>query len=366
MNQRAYSLLVALSFLPIFLLAQPLAVTMIPMNDASAWEISDSTAQFSIIKGKPALQMKQGTALLQGIELRDGVVEADIMPGSGPVYAGICFRAKDGEMLELIYLRFHQSGQVDAIQYTPRYNGQDSWQLYPASGFQAMASFKPGEWNHLQVKFEGSRAWVGVNGNPKVMLYVPELLRAPRKGKIGFWAMGEAAFSNLSYYKLPDVVLMAAQESKQEYKSITSWQLSPAYNADSLDWRAYPAAIAKWQTVNAKATGLVNIAPYRQKRIVGRGEKNSLDVVYAKTTITAEKEEVRALQFDYSDQIQIFINGQPLFSGDNSFQSKGPSHRGQVNAGNNVLSVPLKKGSNELLIAVADRDHGWGYIFQWQ
>lgn len=367
MNRLQHYLLATAFCIPIVVAAQPGVTTLIPFSSVSSWQVSDSLHQFGSYKNKQALMMKQGTALLDGIELRDGIIEVDIAPVANRAFAGVCFRAKDSEALELIYLRFHKSGQFDAIQYTPRYNGLDSWQLYHSSDYQGAATYKPGEWNRLQIKFEGSRAWVGINGGAKVALYIPELLRAPRKGKIGLWALGEVWFSNFSYSSLPGVVLMQEQEdAEQRAKSIINWELSPVYNADSTDWKKYPTGDIKWQAIKAKDHGLVNISAYRRKRIFDQADKNSFDVVFARTTILAEKDEVRTVQFDYSDQTQIFLNGQPLFRGDNSFRSKGPLYRGEVNAGNNVLFLPLKKGKNELLIAVAERTSGWGYVFRWE
>jgi len=367
MNRLTRYLLGAALFLPFLASAQPVATTIVSFSYPYPWQVSDSLHEYGIYKTKQALRMKQGTALLDGIELRDGVIEVDIAPVADRAFAGVCFRAKDSEELELIYLRFHKSGQFDAIQYTPRYNGLDSWQLYHSSDYQGASTFKPGEWNRLQIKFEGSRAWVGVNGGVKVALYVRELLQAPQKGKIGLWALGEVWFSNFSYSKLPDVALMREMETKnQRAKSITDWELSPAYNADSLNWKTYPEGNMTWQAIKAKSDGLVNVSMYRRKRIFDQFEKNSLDVVFARTTIKAEKDEMRAVRFDYSDYAQVFLNGKPLFRGDNSFRSKGPLYRGEVNADNNVLFLPLKKGDNELLIAVAERANGWGYVFRWE
>ncbi len=367
MNRRQHIFLIAVLGIPVFLTAQPVATSVVPLNVQSNWQVTDSGRQFGTYKSKEALKMDHGTALLEGIELRDGIVEVDIAPMADRAFAGICFRAKDSEALELIYLRFHKSGQFDAIQYTPRFNGLDSWQLYHSSDYQGAATYKPGEWNRLKIKFEGSRAWVSINGGIKVALYVPELLRAPRKGKIGLWALGEVWFSNFSYSSLPSVVLMReAEELEQRARSITNWELSPAYSADSLNWQSYPSGDIKWQKISSNNEGLVNVSMYRRKRIFDQGEKNSLDVVFARTNISAENDEIRAVSFDYSDQIQVFLNGKTLFRGDNTFRSKGQLYRGEVKTGGNVLFLPLKKGNNELLIAVAERANGWGYVFQWE
>jgi hypothetical protein len=59
----------------------------------------------------------------------------------------------------------------------------------------------------------------------------------------------------------------------------------------------------------------------------------------------------------------VFLNGKQLYSGDNSFGvSKQPGARGYVKDGEFSVDLPLKKGSNELLLAISEKAFDWGFI----
>lgn len=44
----------------------------------------------------------------------------------------------------------------------------------------------------------------------------------------------------------------------------------------------------------------------------------------------------------------------------NAFRAKGALFRGDFEPSTQTLSLPLKRGSNTLMIAVAERANGWG------
>jgi len=68
-----------------------------------------------------------------------------------PCYPGIAFRVKDPGDLELAYVVPHASGQWDAIQYDPVFNGSNTWQVYHGPPYQAAATVPTGEWLTLRV-----------------------------------------------------------------------------------------------------------------------------------------------------------------------------------------------------------------------
>ena len=51
------------------------------------------------------------------------------------------WRALDGENYESFFVRPHQVGNPDSIQYTPVSNGISSWQLDHGEGFWASVPF---------------------------------------------------------------------------------------------------------------------------------------------------------------------------------------------------------------------------------
>ncbi len=331
------------------------------------WTITDSDHKIGNYAGRESLFL-DGEALVKNVELQDGIIEVDIAPNFRPSFAGICFRAQSAEDFDLVYLRTHKSKIADAVQYTPHLNGLAAWQLYYANNeYQSRAEFKEADWNRLKIVVKGNQAEIYLNDSTRPTLVVKELRREAQKGMIGLWALNGNHFANFRYTPM-EAVPVASINRPPAKEFLATWSLSKIYDATKVKTESYPdkamQAGMNWETVSSESSGLVNISRFRKKAISNMGEGNSLDVVYAKVTLEAASDQTRKLNFDFSDRITIFLNGKPIFSGDNTFLSKGSMFRGEVRAENQTLYVDLKRGSNELLIAVTERANGWGYIFK--
>jgi hypothetical protein len=64
----------------------------------------------------------------------------------------------------------------------------------------------------------------------------------------------------------------------------------------------------------------------------------------------------------YTDEVSVFLNGQILYRGHSAQKFRDPDFPGIVNLGNDAVYLPLKKGRNELVLAVSDIGGGWGFI----
>ncbi len=64
----------------------------------------------------------------------------------------------------------------------------------------------------------------------------------------------------------------------------------------------------------------------------------------------------------YSDDVSVFLNGQILFRGRSAQNFRDPGFLGIVSADNDAVFLPLKKGANELLLAVSELGGGWGFV----
>ena len=85
-------------------------------------------------------------------------------------------------------------------------------------------------------------------------------------------------------------------------------------------------------------------------------------VVYARTTINSDRDEVRKLAIGYSDEVSVFLNGRILFRGRSPQYFRDPAFLGIMNVEDDAVYLPLKKGSNELVLAVSELGGGWGFI----
>src|SRR5262249_55751262 len=84
-------------------------------------------------------------------------------------------------------------------------------------------------------------------------------------------------------------------------------------------------------------------------------------VVYARTTIESDREQVRKLLLGYSDDACVFLNGRILYRGRSPQYFRDPPFLGLVNPENDTVWLPLKKGANELVLAVSELGGGWGF-----
>ena len=87
-----------------------------------------------------------------------------------------------------------------------------------------------------------------------------------------------------------------------------------------------------------------------------------MKLVYARTRIDSDRDQVKKLYIGYSDDVSVFLNGKILFRGRSAQNFRDPGFLGIVNPENDAVYLPLKKGSNELLLAVSELGGGWGFI----
>jgi len=220
------------------------------------------------------------------------------------------------------------------------------------------------------VEVAGRRARVFVGDSAAPVLVVPDLKRGPGTGAIGVLE-GTAGsgvpglyFSNFRYTSAADVAATPAARATADVAppaapgAIRRWELSPAAAADRAPVESLPAAArgprADWVVTEAEPNGLLNIARYRAK-VAPRS------VVFARTVLRAERDEVRRLVFGYSDDVTVFLNGRPLFAARNGFRARYPSSAGLVTP-DDALFLPLRRGDNELVFAVAEEFGGWGLL----
>ncbi|MDH5744191.1 MAG: hypothetical protein OEZ52_11640, partial [Candidatus Aminicenantes bacterium] len=100
--------------------------------DSERWQLGPASRVEEFL-GRKALTLT-GTAFLKDVEFENGVVEVDLAFKEGRVFPTIIFRCQDEANYEEFYVRPHKSGQPDALQYTPSFNGLSAWQLYYGDG----------------------------------------------------------------------------------------------------------------------------------------------------------------------------------------------------------------------------------------
>lgn len=324
-------------------------------------DVSRANAEVVQHMDREALLIRSGTVLLESVEFQDGTIEVDIAPSSSFAFAGLIFRAESADNLEEVYFRLHKSGLPDAVQYTPRYNAISAWQLYNGEGYTAAATFSASEWIHLKIEVRGKNAeiYIGENKDPVLS---STLVRNVEPGKIGLWGLVSAYFSNFQYTAAESNAEVREPTGRVPANFLTDWEISQVFSAESVDLETYPTGdimkSVQWSPLSSDTTGLVNISTLRH---VNEAEGEGDVLVYARTTITSDDDQVKKLSFGYSDEISIFLNGRLLFRGNSRWRSRDIGFNGIVGL-NDHLYLDLKEGENELLFAVTEWFGGWGYM----
>ena len=329
--------------------------------DSSHWTMNAPHAAFVEYLGRPSVRLGGGSALLKNVQFQDGTIEVDVS-GTTSGFAFLVFRAASANDGEDVYLRMGLSGTPDAVQYMPMYGGLGSWKLYHGPGYTASAVFDARAWTHLRVEVEGRRATVFVGDATVPTLVVSELKGGRNAGAIGVFegtpggSSDGVLFSNFRYTPRAPVVTPDAAAPSTSAGVIRHWSLSAAVPVDRSTIDSLPSVARSdrtgWQSVEAEPNGVLNFARYRAMA-------GSRTLVVARTVIHADRAEMRRLTFGYSDDVTIFLNGRPLYTGRNGYQARYPSSLGLMTL-DDAVYLPLRAGDNELLLAVAEVFGGWG------
>jgi len=158
--------------------------------------------------------------------------------------------------------------------------------------------------------------------------------------------------------------------------TLTHWSLSPAFDALARDLERPLSATERdamrWDAVAAEPPGFVVINRYRESphpRVSFANDfskrmepQPGMKVVYARTRIDSPRDQTRKLYLGYSDDVSVILNGRILFRGRSAQNFRDPAFLGIVNPENDAVYLPLRKGRNELMLAVSELGGGWGFI----
>ena len=354
---------------------QPPQTLSIPA-DSPRWQL-EGEAKPAEYQGRKCLFLNGGAATLKDFELRDGVVDVDIATPATRGFFGIQFRiANDGANGEWVYLRQHKSGLPDALQYTPILNTGANWQIYNGPGFTGAVDIPKDVWFHLRLEVSGAQAKLYVKDMDKPALVMNDLKSGVQKGQVALYVLtGATYFSNFEIRTTPDAT-WERRLPQLPPGTLTKWSLSPAYDALSRNLEL-PLTLSErdaiqWQDVEAEPPGFVVIYRYREAphlRVTFQSDfskrlepQPGMKVVYARTSIDSERDQVKKLYIGYSDDVSVFLNGKILYRGRSAQNFRDPAFLGIVNPENDAVYLPLKKGSNELMLAVSELGGGWGFI----
>jgi len=334
--------------------------------DSSKWDIQAAGWRVEAYRGRSALFLRDGAAWLKGSRFQNGVIEFDITFGNAGGFPGIAFRAATHSDFELFYLRQPLSGGPHATQYTPVVHGLYAWQIYAGPAWEGTAHWSYDRWMHAKLVVRDARAALFVDGDTAVQIV--QQLRGPSgAGEIGLLSGNGARFANVVVRTDAEAVADNVPILPQVHDStpatiVPSWRVSSPFPESTLvkgdgRWVVGDNQLAAirdagpWHQLAVEERGIANLA-----RLTGNGD--SRNTVVAAVTVNADRDRAVRLRFGYSDRVRVFLNGRPLFSGNSGFGTRDPEFLGIVGLFDE-LSLPLKRGPNELWFAVSETFGGW-------
>ncbi len=339
--------------------------------DSPRWQLGPKATVTDYL-GRRSLALEDDPATLKDFEMTDGVVDVDMAGNGARGFYNISFRRRSKEEMELVYLRPHKTGLEDAQQYTPVFRGTGAWQIYNGPGFTAAVDIPRDVWFHVRLVIAGAQAQLYVSNMTVPSLVMNDLKTGIRQGGVGFYGVH---VSNVEIRRTPPAVWVR-HEPAMAPATIVKWRLSPSMDALERDSERplskSEADSMKWQEVTAEPPGFVVINHYRKgpdliptfaRDFSRRLEpQKGTQLVYARTTIAADRDRVKKLNIGYSDEVSVFLNGRILYRGRSAQRFRDPGFLGIVNPENDAVYLPLKKGRNELVLALSELTGGWGFI----
>ena len=335
--------------------------------DSAEFNATDWTRELTTVNymGRDATILFGGPYALKDVDIKNGRIEVDISMHGQRGFVGMVFRYQSQADFELFYWRPHKSRLPDAMQYAPSFNGMTTWQLY-SEGYMAAAEMPHNRWVHVVIEFIGTTATIFMDDRAEPVLTVRDLKHGESRGSVGLWGRNVAHFSNFKYTALDD----DAQSEKPEPAVIAEnvlidWEISQVYEAAVQPANQIPGDI-HWQSVDVEPPGFVNVSRTHAKLArEDRSDKTmGKDLIFARTRIESAGQ-LKKLQFGYSDEIVIFLNGEPIYEGYSAFGYRYPFALGILGSKNDAVYLPLKPGENELIFAVSEIFGGWGFMANW-
>ena len=331
----------------------------------SNWKFDPERGRLVEHLGRKALRLHGGSAILENSKFLDGVIEFDVAFSGERGFNGGVWRLQDDRNFEFFYLRPHQSGNPDANQYTPVFNGSTGWQLYHGPGYGTPVTYEANRWIPVRIVVSGQQAEIYINDMNKPAVGVPELKRAAKAGKVGVNAsrFSPAFFSNFRYRTGPQVLKTKLTELPHAPDhSIMKWQVSETFTEDSLKGTYHlkpeTTATQNWKALKCESWGLANFARVRTL-------KGKANTVFARLVVQSDREQIKGFQFGYSDRVKVYVNHRLVYSGQNNYESRDYRYLGTIGYFDE-LAIPLNKGRNEIWLAVSESFGGWGLLARFE
>lgn len=332
------------------------AQQQVPFDEAN-WEF-EGEHQLTTYLGQPAVLLEKGKITLKETTLRNGIIRYKVAFTPERGFVGIHVRMKDAANYEEFYMRAHQSGNPDAMQYTPVHNGIAGWQIHVGEGYSGAHHFQFDRWMEVKLVLNEEELELFIDDMETPVLYANTLEFVEAGGIALYSAVKEAYFADfrIESKESPQIVSGARQTPEPEPGTILSWQVS----SEAFDYgaqekvRELPSGgllANTWVTVEADYLGLTNLAK-------AGGLAEGKNARWATYSVEADSDQIVKMDIGYSDAVLVYVNGILVYGGSRIFRSRDYRYLGTIGYFDQ-LYLPLREGKNEIVCAVGESMGGW-------
>ncbi len=349
-----------LSILQIIFFTNIAAQEIIPFS-SDRWDIEAEEYELTEFKGQETLVLKGGIAYLKEVDFLNGIIEFDLSISRQRGFMGAVWRLQDRQNYEEFYIRPHQSGNPDANQYTPVFNGLASWQLYYGEGYGQPVNYVFDDWMHVKIVISGQSGEVYIMNMEEPALIIYDMKRNLQSGNVGVEAgnFAPGRFANFQYTQMEKPELKGRIRAPEDavYGTVLSWEVSNTFPYEKLKDKliienSFISGL-NWTKLDSENTGIANLARL--------SDLNNGNTVLVRLMINADYDQMKGFQIGYSDIVQVYVNNLILFTGQNVYQSRDYRFLGTIGYFDEVY-LPLQKGINQLIISVTENFGGWGIM----
>lgn len=361
--------------LALFALRSSFAETAIriPMR-ADHW-LSNGNATFTTNDQAPdgVLEISKGSVDSKNLRFENGSIEFDMyMPDHGIL--GVRLRTQNRENAEALYFRPQKdcSTSSDCMQYMPLEHGAFEWDLFPE--YQTAAPIRNSRWNHFRIVVLGRTLRVYVNRSRRPTLSVDHMEGDARSG--GLTLGGPAKYANLVITPMKPSSTTSKPTPKPRDGFLRQWQISTPSTLSTIRdpkldvpmgvqprYASMPRNSRAWRSVRAETNGVVNFS----HEIGSARDGSVISLAWAKTTLASVKPQQKTAQIGWVREIWVYVNGTLVFAGRNiDGLPAAQAADERISLKNGTFLLPLKKGNNEIAIALDDnlpgntQHYGWG------
>ena len=342
----------------LFVLSAVNSQNTIPLDTVN-WNIRAKSYVLKHYKGKDAIYIDQGALYLKEGTFFNGTIEFDLFLDEERMYPGVFFRAdKNFSNGEQWFIRTHLSGLEDSNQAAPATNGITPFQFYFGPKYSFAYDYNYKGWTHVKVVVNNDKAQVFLDHakKPNLSWY---LFHKPKAG--GLMIRGGRVPLHIADIKIDrnnyDLVDFKPIENKTIKGLVQEWEVSDMFEEKLLaDPTKIKAVIQKrtWgRTIQVEEGTAANISRVQVLRDGTKGE-----TVFARIKIHSDTDQIKLFNFGYSDRVVAVLNGEAIYKGDNGWRTRDYRYLGTIGLFDGIY-LNLKKGENNLLMAVSESFGGW-------